>query len=366
MDKVLITILDGIGETSMPYNEFVLWRASHFKSETQILVIIGKRIVINDGSIPNGLRIVQINRNPFNIRKRINHLLRELNKKGVKYAIHLHQLKSATLTQLSMLGTGFRKKTIFTIHSTFTGYAFHNKIQSYFNGLMARYVTCVSDASYAKYPASLKRLKGDRVLPVRNGVDCDRIDDALTGAIVKKDNYLVQFIYVARLIPLKNHLFLIDVIKKVSSQARFVFVGRDGESGIMNKIKNEGMGDKVRFTGQIPREEVFALLNNSDAYISSSTLEGMPISVLEAMYCKLPAILSDIPQHKEIGGNERFVSYLPFEVDKWVEKINEIVALSREEREIRGAESRKFVETNFSLYVMHQKYNKLYESLVQC
>ena len=82
-----------------------------------------------------------------------------------------------------MLGTGFRKKTIFTVHSTFSGYALHNKIQSYFNGVMARYVACVSEASYAKYPKSLKQKKVDQIFAIRNGVDVDRIDGVLSESV---------------------------------------------------------------------------------------------------------------------------------------------------------------------------------------
>lgn len=366
MEKVLITILDSVGPTSMPYNEFVLWRAHHCEGEKQILIVVGGNGDEQNNLLDSNLDIIRVGWNPFHIRTKLLSLLTSFKKTNIPYSIHLHQLKSATITQLSMLGTGFRKKTVFTVHSTFTGYALHNKIQSFLNGIMARYVTCVSDASYNLYPKAIKRIKGDKVLTIRNGVDGDRINAKLAGIVAHKDDSLVQFIYVARLIPLKNHMFLMDVIKKASPRARFVFVGKDGKNDIMNKIKKEGMGDRVILTGQIPREEVFTMLNNSDAYISSSTLEGMPISVLEAMYCKLPAILSNIPQHKEIGGNDSFVSYLPFEVDKWVEKINEVVNLSHEERELKGQDSRMYVEKNFSLYAMHQKYNKLYDILRQC
>lgn len=366
MKRVLITILDGIGETSMPYNEFVLWRAKHCINEKQILVIIGNKQKVYDNNYAGRLEIIQTERNFIKVRRRLNALIRKLKSDGVEFAIHLHQLKSASIAQLSMIGTGFRKKTVFTIHSTFTGYALHNKIQSYFNGIMARYVICVSDASYTKYPSSLKRIKGDRVMAIRNGVDIDRINDVVTISKRRKDDDYVRFIYVARLIPLKNHIFLMKVIKKVSHKVQFVFVGRDGDSDIMNMIKNANMGERVVLTGQIPREEVFDLLNSSDAYISSSTLEGMPISVLEAMYCGLPAILSDIPQHKEIGGETDFVCYLPCDVDKWVQVINEIVELSPEERERKGIESKKYVKENFSLHVMHQNYDKLYKVLRQC
>lgn len=366
MKKVLITILDGIGETSMPYNEFVLWRAKHCIDERQILVIIGNKQKKNYENNNGRLEIIQTERNIIKVRRKLNALIRRLKSEGVAFAIHLHQLKSASIAQLSMIGTGFRGKTVFTIHSTFTGYALHNKIQSYFNGLMARYVICVSNASYSKYPSSLKKMKGNRLMAIRNGVDIERIDEVVARSKRRKDDNHIRFIYVARLIPLKNHLFLMKVLNKVSPKVQFVFVGRDGDSGIMDMIKNANTGERVILTGQIQREEVFNLLNSSDAYISSSTLEGMPISVLEAMYCGLPAILSDIPQHKEIGGDSDFVTYLPRDLYKWVQIINEIVELSPEERERKGLESKKYVKDNFSLHVMHQKYDKIYETLRTC
>ena len=37
--RVLITILDNTTETSMPFNEFVLYRANHYPNEKQVLII---------------------------------------------------------------------------------------------------------------------------------------------------------------------------------------------------------------------------------------------------------------------------------------------------------------------------------------
>ena len=366
MPKVLITILDGIGETSMPYNEFVLWRANHCQEDRSILLICGKKLSCIPANLPKNLSIIELGRNPLNIRRSIITIERELRFNGFDYCFHLHQLKSASLAQIAMIGTGFRKKTVFTIHSTFTGYALHNKIQSYFNGLMARYVSCVSDASYAKYPISLKKLKGDRVIAIRNGVDIDRIDDVLSGAKSNKEKGVVQFIYVARIIPLKNHSFLVEAIKDTNPQAHFLFVGKEGDGSIKNLIKEAGLEDRIKLTGLIPRKEVFEQLNNADVYVSSSTLEGMPISVLEAMYCKLPAILSNIPQHKEIGGNDRYVSYLPFDKKAWAKEINKYVEMSEDERRNRGEEGKKYVEANFSLRAMHQRYTEKYNILRKC
>ena len=226
--------------------------------------------------------------------------------------IHIHQVQSGFLSEMAMLGTGFRKKTLFTVHSTFSGYKFHNKFLSFVNALFAFRITCVSNTSFQDYPKLIKRIKGNRILAIQNGVDIERIDEVSSVENIDAHNY-VNFIYVARLIPLKNHRFLVDVLSHCNDSVHFTFVGaEDPEQTIRKLAKELDVEDRITFTGLIPRNEVFEKLKGSDFYISPSTLEGLPVSVLEAMYCGLPCILSDIPQHREVAGDQAVI--LPFEI----------------------------------------------------
>ena len=262
---------------------------------------------------------------------------------------------------LIMFGTFFHKKVVFTVHSTFTGYKLHNKIRSYIDGLLSRYVVCCSNASYANYPKSLKRMKGVRVLPIQNGVDTDRIDGIIKG----KENGAkegVVFAYVARMIPLKNHDFLINVAKRTPPQAKFLLIGKE-DKRIVQRIKAEGLAEKFEITGLIPRNEVFERLMNADVYLSTSTLEGLPVSVLEGMYTGMPAVLSDIPQHREVAVGKDFVTLIPFNEEQWVNEINKYVNLTRNQLKVLGVESRTYVKENFSLAAMHKKYDMIYEKL---
>ena len=260
-----------------------------------------------------------------------------------------------------MLGTGFRNKVVFTIHSTFTGYKLHNKIRSYIDGLLSEYVVCCSYASYANYPKSLKRLKRNKVLPIQNGVDTERIDGILEGRGTESHEGVI-FAYVARMIPLKNHNFLINVAKRTSPLSKFILIGKE-DKGIVHKIKTEGLEKRVMVTGLIPRNDVFEKLKNADVYLSTSTLEGLPVSVLEGMYVGMPAVLSDIPQHREVATDKDFVSILPFDEEKWINEINKLVGQSHEELISLGDKSRAYVKENFSLAAMHKKYDEIYEKL---
>jgi glycosyltransferase involved in cell wall biosynthesis len=67
-------------------------------------------------------------------------------------------------------------------------------------------------------------------------------------------------------------------------------------------IASLGVGDRVRITGWISREEVHELLRTAWAMIQPSTFEGFGLPVLEAMAAGVPLACSDIAPFREITG----------------------------------------------------------------
>lgn len=358
--KILITILDAITETSMPFNEFVLYRANHFKDEKQILIVCDTKKELPKVQIPASITIDRVGWHIGNLRKAIKRHIKECELRNEPYAIHMHQNKSAALSFIAMAGTKFKRKVLFTTHNTFSGYQFHNKVQSFFCGLEANYVVCCSNSAFAGYPKLLKMIKSKHAYAIQNGVDTERIDTFLTTKN-KTSSGKMLFVYVARMIPVKNHDFLINVIKRCEDCVHFVFIGATNPC-IMKRIDSEGLNNRITCTGLIPRNQVFELLQESDVYISSSKLEGLPVSLLEGMYVGLPAILSNIPQHAEVSCNDDFVQLLPLVEMKWVKAINDLVS-RRESLTQLAVDSKNYIRENFSLKRMHKQYNKIIEIL---
>lgn len=364
----MITVLDSINQTTMPYNEFILYRNKHYRNEQQVLILTGSEIAIPESKIPDNLEIHKCGKNPFRIRKVLNKIICKAKNKNQEIVIHLHSIRGAFSTFMAMTGMGLRRSTIYSIHSTFPGFRFHNKVFCILDVLMTNKVTCVSNTSYAKFPALIKKIKGSNMMALQNGVNEERINNIIASVSKPKlENKPVEFIYVARIIPIKFHKFLVDVLADISVNlnVKFVFVGIEDSNKFIRAYANEKrVGDFVEFTGLIPREQVYSRLFQSDVYISSSTLEGLPVSVLEGMYCGLPAILSNIPQHKEIAQNCKCVSLLPFSTEEWVKKIEEFVKMSREQRTQKGNECREYVARYFSLKKMHERYDNIYNQIV--
>jgi len=126
------------------------------------------------------------------------------------------------------------------------------------------------------------------------------IKTIFNGVMLKKNNSLstkkYTFICIASFTAVKNHKLLFDAFFKhllLHPNDTLVCVG-DGEllDYYKNFIKNEGYDSKVFFTGAV--DDVCSYLNESKIFVLSSTREGNPISILEAMSCGLPIIAPNI------------------------------------------------------------------------
>lgn len=68
---------------------------------------------------------------------------------------------------------------------------------------------------------------------------------------------------------------------------------------IEKRVSAAGLQAQVSFQGQISFNELPGYYQRADVYISSSFSDGSSISLLEAMACGLPALVSDIPGNRE-------------------------------------------------------------------
>jgi glycosyltransferase involved in cell wall biosynthesis len=90
---------------------------------------------------------------------------------------------------------------------------------------------------------------------------------------------------------------------KVSQQSEDVSLlllgGGSQAQAIRQILMNGGVLERVQFGGQISQTEMPRWINMADVYISPSHVDGSSVSLMEALACGLPALVSDIPANKE-------------------------------------------------------------------
>lgn len=77
---------------------------------------------------------------------------------------------------------------------------------------------------------------------------------------------------------------------------RVIFCG-DGpyRQSHMEFLKRNKINEYAYFAGHVENGSLAAFLNAADIYVSSSLSDGTPLSLLEAMACRLPVVVTDVP-----------------------------------------------------------------------
>lgn len=110
----------------------------------------------------------------------------------------------------------------------------------------------------------------------------------------------LKLVTVGNLKPVKNHIFALIEIKKLHH--RRVSLDIYGEGPLREELQAyiSKTGIPVRLMGSALIDS--DLLSQYDAFLMTSTSEGMPISLIEAIATGLPSLLTDLPQLRETAG----------------------------------------------------------------
>ena len=103
----------------------------------------------------------------------------------------------------------------------------------------------------------------------------------------KLQNHPLRYLYVGRLVDVKNVGTLVDVFNRNEFPLTIV-----GEGPLKEALMSRA-GKNIRFTGFIPNEQLGAVYADHDVFILPSTYEPWGLVVEEALYRRLPVIVSD-------------------------------------------------------------------------
>ncbi|MDQ3108542.1 MAG: glycosyltransferase [Bacteroidota bacterium] len=190
-----------------------------------------------------------------------------------------------------------------------------------------------------------KRLR-DRLIKITNGI----MDE---GGIIKPLTNEPGVLFVGRNSPEKRMELFLRIAKEMPSSFRFKLVG----------ASNPGGDSPVRFYGELNNEnEIKTIYSENDFLLLTSSREGFPMVIMEAMMAGLIVIstpVGDIPNHLN-GENGIVTSSADPEivVEEMKKILNELVQSPQRVLQIKAA-AKKYAQQNFSEAKFVQHYREL-------
>jgi glycosyltransferase involved in cell wall biosynthesis len=150
---------------------------------------------------------------------------------------------------------------------------------------------------------TLSRHSARRVTTILNAVDLKRFSQGESA--VRTIDEVINCISVGRICAEKNFELLVSAVAclpdNVRSHLTVSIVGagsKEMTARLEKRIVDEGVGHVIRLLGS--RRDVPALLASSDAFLMSSSSEGLPIALIEAAVSGLPCVVTDVGGCREV------------------------------------------------------------------
>lgn len=220
-----------------------------------------------------------------------------------------------------------------------------------------------------KYLEKIHQINTKTVTVIQNGINlrkftCDMFKDTrqcLRQAYGFSDRDLV-FGIIGRLTVQKGHIFALKALSKIHLDATNIKILCVGEGKLESDLKKEvaelGIADKVVFSGF--QKDMPAQYSCIDILLMPSLFEGLPLSLLEAMAMKKPALASKINGIPEVIDHNINGLLLPPEDTDAIANAMKRLYDDRNLISVWGEKSHSKIKNKFSLELMAKKTEEIY------
>ena len=233
--------------------------------------------------------------------------------------VHLHSSKAGILGRLGIHDR--RIKMFYNPH----GFSFLKLDDSKLKRLMYKMIEkgtaiinsrcTIVGCSKGEYEEAKKLNKNS--ICINNGINIEKLEEETEDLKEKEIDYEnLKICTVGRIGFQKNPKVFNEIAEKFPN-LQFTWIG-DGE------LKNELTSPNIKVTGWLDRKDVLKELNNNDIFLLPSLWEGLPISLLEAMYMKKICIVSNVIGNRDVIKNEEN-GFICIHEQHYIDKINQII-----------------------------------------
>ena len=281
---------------------------------------------------------------------------------------HYHSIGPASLSIIPKL---MGKKVVVTVHGLdwqrakwgFVG-KLYLKFGEHITGNFAERIISVS-SNLAEY--FIKKYKRDKatVTFIPNGVNVYPLQEAnnISNYGLTPDNYIL---FLARLVPEKGAHYLIEAYKKLNTEKKLVIAGGSSFSeDYIESLKTMANGNNnIIFTGSVKGNLLKELYSNCYMYVLPSDIEGMPLTLLEAMSYGKWCLVSDIDENQVVVANGVYgASFEKSNIDSLFARLD--YELKNKKINDKSEEIKKYVKENYDWESITDKTLQVYKEILQ-
>lgn len=186
-----------------------------------------------------------------------------------------------------------------------------------------------------------------KAIYIDNGINTKNLQKMLVK-VDREENKKFTVFTLGRICYQKNPKLFNEVAKKLPD-VRFVWIG-DGE------LREELTADNIEITGWVNRRKALSYAVSANAFVLTSLWEGLPMSLLEAMYMEKLCVVSNVIGNRDVIKNSKN-GFVCNNADEFAEKIKYIES---NDCSVMIENAKKDVMERYNTAVMAEKYDKIY------
>jgi glycosyltransferase involved in cell wall biosynthesis len=283
----------------------------------------------------------------FAATRKLTRLLRQMRPD----VLHLHSSKAGAIGRVAARLAGV--PAIYSTHSISylrTDVSVAMRVIFYAMEWLLGFVGTVSVACSPSELQAMRFIPGRKIV-IPNGIDLD----ALPQPAVTPPHQGLDIVLCGRITVQKNPRLACAIAAASPPEWRWTWLG----SGEMEDVVREG--GRIAVAGWLPRPDVLARLGAADVIVHTSSWEGMPIAMLEAMALGRPVVATDVVGNRDLvePGKTGFVARDVAGVLRALCTLEKSPSL----RQAMGEAARARVATDYNQTRLAARWMQLYESL---
>ena len=192
------------------------------------------------------------------------------------------------------------------------------------------------------------------------------IQDNNSHPVIYNQNQEKYILYLGRLDEKKGIDLLLNAFSQLKDEKITLQI-----AGALNEYKNEldriilarGIKDKVKFLGQVKRDDKIQLIKNAFVLVAPSHSEVIGMVNLEAGILGTPVITTYQTGLNRLWNENGGTLINPIK-EELLEALNKSTSITVEERIKRGQKLQKFVSTHYSWSTRYKDWDDLYRSII--